>query len=136
MFHLPVFLRRGDTHDCGAVALETIAQHYSISTKHQEIRNLVSIDGVGTNLLALLNAADSIGFSSKGMKGSYDALHNIPLPAIAHVTTGGSLDHFVVLHQWNPKTVVISDRNEGILSQSRDEFCSYWTGYLLVVVLR
>ncbi len=133
MFRLPNFLKREDPNNCGILALEMIVQYYGLSTKYKEIKDLVFIDKLGINLLSLLNAAESIGFSANGMKGSYDAIDSIPLPAIAHLATGDSLSHFVVLLKWDNNAVVISDRNKGVRRQSRAEFCSYWTGYLLVV---
>ncbi|MEH6537724.1 MAG: cysteine peptidase family C39 domain-containing protein [Psychroserpens sp.] len=134
MFRLPNFLRREDRNNCGILALESMAKYYGFSTTYKEIKGLVFIDKLGINLLSLLNAAESIGFSAKGMKGSYDAIGSIPLPAIAHMATVGEpLNHFVVLHKWDNNAVVVSDRNKGVRRQSRVEFCSYWTGYLLVV---
>ena len=93
-FQLPAYLRRNKQYNCGIAALNTIARHYGVSIRYQDIGDLVGINGRVTNLLALQNAAESTGFSAKGMKGSYDALCNIPLPAIAHVTTE---DNIVIL---------------------------------------
>lgn len=130
---LTAYLRQTEQYNCGIVALNTIVRHHGVSDRYQKIRNLVGINEKITNLLALKNAAESMGFSAKGMKGSYNSLYNIPFPAIAHMTAVDNLGHFVVLHQWSPKAVVISDCNEGIRSLSQNEFCLCWTGYLLVI---
>jgi hypothetical protein len=53
-------------------------------------------------------------FSAKGVKGSYDALSQVPLPAIAHVKTDESLGHFVVLYRVKKDAVVIADPARGI----------------------
>jgi len=133
MIHLPNFLNRNRRNDCGAVALTTIAWHYGISIKVQQVRDLLGNDGGGTNLYALLTTANIIGFKSKGVKGFYTALDNIPLPAIAHIIMD-ELGHFVVLHRWNPNFVIISDRGTGVRCVSREKFCEHWTGYMLIVI--
>ncbi len=35
--------------------------------------------------LGIIEAAEKMGFIAKGVKGGFDALPQIPLPAIAHV---------------------------------------------------
>jgi ATP-binding cassette subfamily B protein len=98
------------------------------------MRDLTGTDRIGTNLLALLQAAEKLGFSAKGVKGSYEALSQVPLPAIAHVKTEGGLGHFVVLHRFQKDAMVVADPASGVQKLSRDEFCKRWTGYLLLVV--
>ena len=74
------------------------------------------------------------GFSAKGVKGPYEALPQVPLPAIAHVKTEEGLGHFVVLHRVQKGSVVVADPARGVQTLTRDEFCRRWTGYLLLVV--
>ncbi len=100
----------------------------------QQMRELAGTDRVGTNLLGLLQAAEKLGFSAKGVKGPYEALPQIPLPAIAHVRTDEGLGHFVVLYRVKKNSVVVADPARGILKLSRDEFSKRWTGFLLLVV--
>jgi ATP-binding cassette subfamily B protein len=75
----------------------------------QPLRDLAGTDRVGTNVLGLLQAAEKLGFSAKGVKGLYDALPQVPLPAIAHVVREG-LDHFVFLQ---------GDEEHGCVGQPR-----------------
>jgi len=56
------------------------------------MRDLAGTDRVGTNLLGLLRAAEKLGFSAKGVKGPYEALPQVPLPAIAHLRTDEAWD--------------------------------------------
>ena len=127
-------VRQGGESDCGAAALATIALHYRRSIALQHVRDLAGTDRIGTNLLGLLQAAETLGFSAKGVKGPYEALPQMPLPAIAHVNTQEGLGHFVVVYQVNPKGVVVADPACGMQRLSREEFCQRWTGYLLLVV--
>src|SRR5262245_27784316 len=92
-------VRQSDQSDRGAAALATIALHYRRPIGVQQLRDLAGTDRVGTNLLGLLQAAEQLSFSAKGVKGPYEALPGVPLPAIAHVRTEEGLGHFVVLHR-------------------------------------
>ena len=82
-------VRQTDQSDCGAAALATVALHYRRPIGLQQMRDLAGTDRVGTNLLGLVQAAETLGFSAKGVKGPYEALPQVPLPAIAHVQDRG-----------------------------------------------
>jgi ATP-binding cassette subfamily B protein len=136
-FHLLrpyAFVRQADGSDCGAAALATIALHYRIPVPLQQLRDLTGTDRSGTSLLGLLRAAEKLGLSGKGVKGPYEALTQMPLPAIAHLKTVNGLGHFVVLYMVKKDAVVVADPAAGIDTLSRDEFCRRWTGNLLVLV--
>ena len=127
-------VRQADQSDCGAAALATMALHYRQPLGLQQMRDLAGTDRVGTNLLGLLKAAEKLGFSARGVKGPYEALSQVPLPAIAHSRTEEGLGHFVVLHKVKGDSVVVADPARGVEHLSREEFCRHWTGYLLLVV--
>ena len=61
--------------------------HYRRPLSVEQMRDLAGTDRVGTNLLGLVQAAEKLGFSAKAVKGSYETLPQVPLPAIAHVRT-------------------------------------------------
>jgi ATP-binding cassette subfamily B protein len=134
MFRRHAFVRQHDESDCGAAALATIALHYRRPIGLEQMRDLAGTDREGTNLLGLAQAAERLGFSARGVKGSCEALARVPLPAVAHVATDGGLGHFVVLYRAGKRRVVIADPARGILRMSRQEFCKRWTGYLLLIV--
>jgi ATP-binding cassette subfamily B protein len=127
-------VRQYDQSDCGAAALATVALHQRMPIGLQQMRELAGTDRVGTNLLGLLKAAEKLGFSAKGVKGPYDALPRVLLPAIAHVRNDEGLGHFVVVHAVSKRRVVLADPARGIRKLGREEFCRCWTGYLLIVV--
>ncbi|HEX5269128.1 MAG TPA: peptidase domain-containing ABC transporter, partial [Gemmataceae bacterium] len=95
---------------------------------------LAGTDRVGTNLLGLVKAAEKLGFSARAVKGPYEALPEVPLPAVVHVKTEQGLGHFVVLYRVRKKSVVVADPARGVEKLSRDEFCKRWSGYLVVLV--
>ena len=110
-----------------------MANHYSLPVSYREIAELVGAGPDGTNLLDLARAAQSLGFATQGLKGTYDAIADVSLPAIAHLRTRNGDGHFVVLQRWNPRTVVIADPARGIRTLRSDRFSKRWTGYLLTV---
>jgi ATP-binding cassette subfamily B protein len=84
-------IRQNDQSDCGAAALATIALHHGMPVGLQQMRELAGTERVGTNLQGIITAADKFGFSARAVKGPYDALVGVPLPAIAHVKTAEGL---------------------------------------------
>jgi ATP-binding cassette subfamily B protein len=128
------FVRQHDQSDCGAAALATVARHHGIPVGLEQMRELAGTDRVGTNLLGLVRGAEKIGFSARAVKGPYEALPSVPLPAIVHVRTDEGLGHFIVLYRHSKKSVVVADPARGVRQLSRDEFCRRWTGYLVVLV--
>src|SRR5262249_8772524 len=93
------FVRQADGSDCGAAALAAVALHYCIPIPLQQLRDLAGTDRAGTSLLGLLRAAEKLGLSGKGVKGPYESLAHVPLPAIAHLKATNGLGPFVVLYR-------------------------------------
>jgi ATP-binding cassette subfamily B protein len=134
MFRRYACVCQTDESDCGAAALATIALHYRRSIGIQHLRDLAGTDCVGTNLLGLVQAAEKLGFSAKAVKGPYEALSQVPLPAIAHVQTSEGLGHFVVLHRFQKHGVVVADPKRGVEKVTGETFRQSWTGHLLLIV--
>jgi len=133
MFRRYACVRQADQSDCGAAALATVCRHYRRPLPLQQMRDLAGTDRVGTNLLGLVQAAERLGFTARAVKGPFDALAGVPLPAIAHVRTSEGLGHFVVLHRVWPDRVVVADPARGVETLSREAFTAAWTGYLLLL---
>jgi len=93
----------------------------------------VALDWDGTDLLALSRLAERLGFRTRGVKASYDAVATCQLPAIAHLRRRFGPGHFIVLHRWTPTHVVVADPGKGLLKVSRKAFCRSGTGYLLLI---
>jgi HlyB family type I secretion system ABC transporter len=133
MFRRYPVVRQNDGSDCGAAALATIALFHRRPVGLEQVRDLAGTDRIGTNLWGLAKAAEQLGFAAKAVKGPYDALASVPLPAIAHVVTEDGLGHFVVLYRAGQRTVLMADPARGLRSLPRDEFLARWTGRLLLL---
>lgn len=127
-------VRQNDQSDCGAAALATVALYHRLPVALETMRDLTGTDRIGTDLLALLDAAERLGFSVQGVEGEYEALDEVPLPAVAHIYNDDGEGHFIVLYKVRQKWVIIADpAHDGVEKLSREEFCRRWSGYLLLL---
>ena len=102
-----------DIYDCGAACLKSVAAHYKLDLSIARIRQYACTDMRGNNVLGIIKAANRMGFTAKGVKGTATALESIPYPTIAHVIRpidGQSMHyHFVVLYGCKKGFVKIMD---------------------------
>jgi len=117
-----VNVKQHDVTDCGAACIASIAAHYDLNLPIARIRQFASTDIKGTNVLGLIEASTKIGFTAKGVKGSYENLFNIPLPVIAHVVQN-NLAHYVVIYKIRETVIEVMDPFYGEMQElSHDEF--------------
>ena len=132
-------IKQHDIRDCGAACLASIGNFYNIKLPIARIRQLANTDKRGTNILGMIEAADKMGFTAKGVKGGLDAVAEIPLPAVAHVIIKDHLQHFVVIYK-----VISPEKKKGGLIEvmdpafgkmetyTYDDFQKIWTGVLIL----
>ncbi|MBO3395946.1 peptidase domain-containing ABC transporter, partial [Clostridium perfringens] len=100
-----------------------------------KIREVASTDKLGTSALGVIQAAEKLGFSAKGVKANKpeDIFGEIPLPAIAHVVIDKTMLHYVVIHKISEKEIIVADPGKGIVKYKPNEFFNIWTGVLLIM---
>jgi ATP-binding cassette subfamily B protein len=133
MFKLRICVQQHDATDCGAACLATIVRSHGLRIPIARIRQYAGTDLQGTNVLGLVEAAQRLGFEAKGVRGGLEALARIPLPAIAHVRSGGTL-HYVVIHKVGPRRLTIADPASGVRRLTRADFAAAWSGVLVLLV--
>ncbi|HKK75423.1 MAG TPA: peptidase domain-containing ABC transporter [Saprospiraceae bacterium] len=127
-------IKQHDITDCGAACLASIGAHYDLRLPIARIRQLASTDKRGTNLLGLIQAAEKLGFSAKGVRTEMEQLEQVPVPAIAHVIVNEGLHHFVVVYKVSRKHIHYMDPGPGkMIKASRAEWEKIWTGIFLLV---
>ena len=85
-----------DSMDCGATCLRIVAKYYKKNYTLNFLREKAFTTREGVSLLSISNAAESIGFRTRGVKLSYDSLkQSSQLPCIVH----WSQNHFVVVYK-------------------------------------
>jgi ABC-type bacteriocin transporter len=128
-------IKQHDITDCGSACLASIAEHHGYRMPISRIRQYASTDRKGTNVLGMVEAAVRLGFTAKGVKGPFESLYNIPLPAVAHVVVKGGLHHYVVVYAIDKKHVTVMDPGDGRVHRlSHDAFREQWTGVLVLLV--
>jgi len=128
-------VRQRDITDCGAACLVSVAAWYKLQLPVARVRQFASTDTKGTNVLGLVEAAEKIGFQAKGVKGTFEGLFSIPVPAIVHVIVNGSLQHFFVLYRVHKAFVVVMDPADGAYHRMTHEtFRQVWTGVAVLLL--
>lgn len=63
--------------------------------------------------LGLIEAANKLGLSAKGVRAKFEALYIVPKPVIAHVIVHEQLQHFVVIYKVEKKKEYIEYMDPG-----------------------
>lgn len=124
----PALMQLSET-DCGAACLAMSLRYYGKHVSINRLRDLANVSREGATLHSIAEAAETVGFHTRGIRASYDHLLNIDLPAIAHWEGF----HYIVLYEVQPDRVVVADPAIGLRKLTREEFEKGWTGYLLLL---
>ncbi|MCH8255245.1 MAG: hypothetical protein IID06_07840, partial [Gemmatimonadetes bacterium] len=119
-------VRQYDRTDCGPAALLSVLKFWGGDASLVAVRELAFTDTNGTTLLALLRAAERLGFRASGASGDYDELGTVALPCVAHVVMDGILPHYVVVYRVGAKGVLLGDPARGIVRMRRSDFLAIW----------
>ena len=128
-------VKQHDIKDCGAACLVSLGNHYRVHMPIARIRQLANTDLRGTTVLGLSQAAEKMGFKAKGIRGTWDLLGEMPLPAIAHLHLKNGLQHYVVIYRKNLRQLTIMDPATGELEKyTKDNWMEIWTGVALLAI--
>ncbi len=131
------FFKQLDAMDCGPSCLRMIAKHFGRSYSLQQVRSLSHATREGVSMLGLSDAAENLGFRSRGVRITWDQLRDeVQLPCVIH----WNQNHFVVVTAITRKgrfplfsrkkkkddVVHIADPAIGLLEYDRTEFLKYW----------
>lgn len=132
-------IKQHDIKDCGAACLASIGNHFNVNLPIARIRQYANTDKRGTNVLGIIEAAEKMGFTAKGVKGGMDALDKIPLPAMAHVVIKEQLHHYVAVYkvekskvESHSKITVMDPAFGKIETYTYEEFEKIWSGVLVL----
>lgn len=121
--------------DCGVAALLTIIRTNGGDVPYEYLRMLTKTSTSGTNAYYLLEAAKTLGFDTRALKGNVEDLNKSYLPCIAHVIIDSKYKHFVVIHEINNKYVTIADPSCGIRKLTINDFKKISTEQYLIFFL-
>lgn len=129
-----VSIKQQDLKDCGPACLAMISRYYGLTIAISKIREIAGTDLQGTNVQGLIEAGEKLGFEVRGTRATQpEALHEIPLPAIAHVVVGDGMLHYVVIYKIKKNKVYVADPAKGLVTYLLEEFCQMWTGILVLM---
>lgn len=116
--------------DCGPTCLSMITKYYGKHYTLETLRELSGQSRAGTSLLSLSEAAESIGFRTRGAHLTYKELsEEAILPCMLH----WNQDHYAVAIDFpkNQRKIRIADPAKGILTLTKREFLEHWisSGY-------
>ena len=127
-------IKQHDITDCGAACLASICAFYGLRFPVSRIRQYAFTDKKGTNVLGLVQAANKLGLSAKGVRAVSEALDVIPKPAIAHLIVKEVLHHYVVVYKVTKTHIMYMDPADGLMhNKVRDEFEKEWTNVLVLM---
>jgi ATP-binding cassette, subfamily B, bacterial len=111
-----------DEMDCGPNCLKIICQYYGKDYSLNYLRELCNTTRVGTNMLALQEAAEALQLEATGIKISFTEIDNSMLPCIAY----WQQKHFVVIYKIADGKIFISDPAHGLISYTKADFLKAW----------
>jgi len=125
--------RQLNAMDCGTTCLRMIAKYYGKHVDGSVLRENAGFGKEGVSFLGLSEAAEKLGFKTKGVKITPDQLkEQVTLPCILHWDNY----HFIVLIKTKKAfflrkqdEFVIADPSRGIITYPYRDFIKYWSGY-------
>lgn len=125
MARFPHFLQP-DAMDCGPVCLKMVSRYYGRELRLESLRELTYQTREGISLLSLGDAADKLGFRSRGVRLTAATLEHVPLPLILH----WDQNHFVVLYRIRKRkkgtVYYVSDPASGPAEYQQEELLRHW----------
>ncbi|MCC6541244.1 MAG: hypothetical protein IT225_03380, partial [Flavobacteriales bacterium] len=133
------FHQQPDHMDCGPTCLRMVARYHGRSVALEEMRKRSETTRSGSNLQAMAEAAETLGFRTLGVKVSLEkVLVEQPFPCVIHWNSS----HFVVLHKVSGvrrsllplgrrgrgMRVHVADPAHGLLTYTEAEFLEHWIG--------
>lgn len=122
------FYKQLNAMDCGPTCLRMVSKYYGKHYNTDSIRQIAGYGKEGVSLLGISEAAENIGFRTRGVQLSFKQLtEEAPLPCILH----WKQNHFIVLppisSNWRRRNKIkIIDPAEGMLNLTKEEFLLQW----------
>lgn len=121
-------VEQAEEMDCGAACLTMICKYYGMLMTLGKVRDLVNVTTEGATLDSVARAGESLGFTTRGVKCTYQALKSFEMPFIAHWEGY----HFVVVYGLSKHHVWLADPGPGFRKLTVEEFEKGWTGTCLL----
>jgi ATP-binding cassette subfamily B protein len=121
-------VEQAEEMDCGAACLAMICRHYGIGMTLGKLRELANVTTQGATMDSLARAGEALGFTTRGVQCTFDALQGFDLPFIVHWEGY----HYVVIYGVSARQVWMADPAIGFRKMSVEEFERGWSGTCLL----
>jgi subfamily B ATP-binding cassette protein HlyB/CyaB len=121
-------VEQAEEMDCGAACLSMICKHYGIPLTLGKLREMANVTMEGATLESLARVGESLGFTTRGVQCTYQAMLGFEMPFIAHWEGY----HYVVVYGVSKHHVWIADPALGFRKMTVGEFEKGWTGTCLL----
>jgi subfamily B ATP-binding cassette protein HlyB/CyaB len=121
-------VQQAEEMDCGAACLAMICRHYGIPMTLGKLRELANVTREGATLESLSRVGESLGFTTRGVQCTYEALLGFNLPFIAHWEGY----HYIIVYGISKHHVWVADPGPGFRKLTVEEFEKGWTGTCLL----
>jgi subfamily B ATP-binding cassette protein HlyB/CyaB len=122
------WVEQAEEMDCGAACLAMICRHYNIPMTLGKLRELANVTTQGATLDSLARTGESLGFTTRGVQCTYEALLGFELPFIVHWEGY----HYIVVYGVSKRQVWVADPAVGFKKMTVEEFERGWSGTCLV----
>jgi ATP-binding cassette, subfamily B, bacterial HlyB/CyaB len=121
-------VEQAEEMDCGAACLAMICRHYGIPMTLGKLRELANVTTQGATLDSLARAGESLGFTTRGVQCTFDALLGFELPFIVHWEGY----HYIIVYGVSKRQVWVADPAIGFKKMSVEDFERGWSGTCLL----
>lgn len=121
-------VEQAEEMDCGAACLAMICKHYGIPMTLGKLRELANVTREGATLESLSKVGESLGFTTRGVKCTYEALLGFDMPFVAHWEGY----HYIIVYGLSKHHVWVADPGPGFRKMTVEEFEKGWTGTCLL----
>ncbi len=121
-------VEQAEEMDCGAACLAMICRHYNIPMTLGKLRELANVTREGATLDSLARVGESLGFTTRGVQCTFQALLGFELPFIAHWEGY----HYIIVYGLSKHHVWVADPGPGFRKLTIAEFEKGWTGTCLL----
>src|SRR5205814_9945640 len=112
----------------GAACLAMICKHYGMAMTLGKLREMANVTTQGATLQSLARTGESLGFTTRAVQCTFDALRGFDLPMVVHWEGY----HYVVVYGVSARQVWVADPALGFRKLSVEEFERGWSGTCLV----
>lgn len=125
--HFPL-VPQAEEMDCGAACLAMICKYYKIPMTLGKLRELANVTTEGATMASLARVGESLGFTTRGVKCTYQVLLGFELPFIAHWEGY----HYIIVYGVSKSHIWVADPGPGFRKMTVEEFERGWSGTCLL----